>query len=162
MSGERLPLPPCLGPLGGLIDAARTCSRFQGSIGGQYLPGIQDGHSRMIILSRWGPFCMTALSNEKNTMHYLMRLVQVLVGAVLQNGGGHPQDCQDAPAWERRSMWLGDPLEAHILSVLDDRLESLIEAVEERQPMIEVALLAKRPVSQMPAREWDMRISRHE
>ena len=51
----------------------------------------------MIILSRWGPFCMTALSNEKNTMHYLMRLVQVLVGAVLQNGGGHPQDCQDVP-----------------------------------------------------------------
>lgn len=105
---------------------------------------------------------MTALSDEKNKMQYLMRLVQVLVGAVLQNGGGHPQDCQDAPAWERRSMWLGDPLEAHILPVHEDRLEGLIKAVEERQPMIEVALLAKRPVSQMPAREWDMRTSRHE
>lgn len=105
---------------------------------------------------------MTALSDEKNKMQYLMRLVQVLVGAVLQNGGGHPQDCQDAPAWKRRPMWLGDPLEAHILPVLEDRLEGLIKAVEERQPMIEVALLAKRPVSQMPAREWDMRTSRHE
>ena len=58
-------------------------------------------------------------------------------------------------------MWLGDPLEAHILSVLEYGLESLIEAVEERQPMIEVALLAKRPVLQMRSRKWDMRISRH-
>lgn len=121
---------------------------------------FQNGHS--VTLASFRSLCMTALSNEKNTMQYLMRLVQVLVGAVLQNGGGHPQDCQDAPAWKRRSMWLGDPLEAHILSILEDGLESLIEAVEERQPMIEVALLAKRPVLQMPARDWDMRISRHE
>ncbi len=53
-------------------------------------------------------------------------------------------------------MWLGNPSEAHILSVLENSLKSLVEAIEEHQPMIEVALLAKRPVSQMPFTEKDL------
>ena len=41
-------------------------------------------------------------------------------------------------------MWLRRPIKAHILSILKNGLEDLIEAVEERQPVVEVALETRR------------------
>ena len=41
-------------------------------------------------------------------------------------------------------MRLRYPIEAHVLPVFKDGLKCLIEAVEERQPVVEVALRPKR------------------
>ena len=44
-------------------------------------------------------------------------------------------------------MRLRHPNKAHVLPILEDGLKSLIEAVEERQPVVEVALSPKRLLS---------------
>ncbi len=68
----------------------------------------------------------------------------MLVRAVLQDGGGDPENGQDAPTRKGRCIRLRYPIEAHVLPVLEDGLKGLIEAVEERQPVVEVALRPKR------------------